>query len=310
MALRRGVARAWLLSGNPTTRYADDLFGQLSLIWPQAFPSYWRFAERFCVLEDNVWSPRTKTIIGTRRNRDAMEENGDLVIVVNQEDVLDLPEYLFEVIDVDLGPKQQAAYRSMADEFVAQLGDGSEVVAQNEVARLLRLQQITSWWDDESAKHDALIDLLPTFEGPHLVWTHWRDGAEALHRRLHEAGVNVERVSGETNAHQRDLYLEAFKRGALDVLILSIGVGKFGHTFTNAKTVHYVDKTWNADDYFQSLRRVRRIGLKHHPVVVTYRAPKTTDELVELNLEGKLKPISRMTRSDLAELLCGLGRQR
>lgn len=300
--------RAWLLSGNPMTRYADDMWTQLHMVWPKAFPSYWRFAERFCVTEDNVWSPHTKRIVGTRRSRDVLAENDDIVYVVNQDEVLELPEYLFEVVDVPLGERQAKAYHTMAADFVAELGDGTEVVAENEVARLGKLQQIVSWWDDESAKHDALIELLPTYEGPHLIWTHWRDGGFALAQRLATEGYNVGHVAGGMPPKARDDILEHFKQGGLDALVLSIGVGKFGHTFTNAKTVHYVDKTWNADDYFQSLRRVRRIGLTHRPVVVTYRTPRSTDELVEANLEGKLKPISRMTRSDLAELLRGLGR--
>lgn len=304
--LRKGVDRVWLLSGNPTTRHADDLWAQLHLIWPKAYPSYWRFTERFCVTEETPWA---RTVVGTRARRSAMEENDDLVIVVNQEDVLELPEYLFEVVEVALGAKQRKAYDSMADDFIAELGDGTEVVAQNEVARLLKLQQIASYWDGESAKHDAILELLPTFEGPHLIWTHWREGAEALWLRLKKEGYNAAWVSGSDAPKVRDAKLETFKRGGLDALVLSIAVGKFGHTFTNAKTVHYLDKTWNADDYFQSLRRVRRIGLKHRPVVVTYRAPGTVDQAVELNLEGKLRPISKMTKSDLAELLRGIGKE-
>jgi SNF2 family DNA or RNA helicase len=304
--VRKYWKRVWLLSGNPVTRYADDMWTQLNLLWPKAFPSYWRFADRFCVTEETPWA---RKVVGTRRGRNVMEENDDLVIVVNQEEVLELPEYLFEVVDVDLRPRQRRAYDSMAKDFIAELGDGTEVVADNEVGRLQKLQQIASWWDDASAKHDALIDLLPTFEGPHLIWTHWVAGAAALVDRLGQTDLRIGHVGGATRPKDRDTILEEFKAGELDALVLSIGVGKFGHTFTNARTVHYVDKTWNADDYFQSLRRVRRIGLTHRPVVVTYRAPGTTDELVEANLEGKLTPISRMTRSDLAELLRGLGRE-
>ncbi len=306
LKVRRGSDRVWLLSGNPTTKYADDMWAQLNIVWPKAFPSYWRFARRYCVIEETPWGDK---VVGTKRTRNVMEDNADLVIVVNQEDVLDLPEYLFEAVDVSLEGKQLKAYRSMEDEFVASLGDGSEVVAENEVARLQKLQQIASWWDGKSAKHDALIDLLPSFEGPHLIWTHWREGAEALWTRLVDAGYAAAWVSGQDSRKEKDQTLEDFKRGLVDVLVLSIGVGKFGHTFTNVKTIHYVDKTWNADDYFQSLRRVRRIGLTHRPVVVTYRAPGTADELVELNLEGKLTPISKMTRSDLKELLRGLGKE-
>jgi SNF2 family DNA or RNA helicase len=306
--LRPHIRKVWLLTGSPTTKYADDLWTQLHMLWPKAYPSYWRFAERYCVLDDNVWSPHTKVILGTRRGRDALEDSRDLVHVVNQEDVLDLPEYLFETVDVRLRQKQAEAYRTMAEDFIAKLGSGDEVVADNVISQLQKLQQITSWWDGRSGKHDALIDLLPTYEGPHLVWTHWREGAEALWTRLIDAGYSAAWVSGSDTQKVKDSTLEDYKKGLIDVLILSIGVGKFGHTFTNTKTVHYIDKTWNADDYFQSLRRVRRIGLEHRPVVVSYRAPGTADELVELNLEGKLPSISRMTRSNLTELLRGLGK--
>lgn len=307
--LRGGIDRVWLLSGNPVTRYADDLWSQLHLVWPKAFPSYWRFADRYCITEDNPWAPHARTIVGTRRSRDVMEENSDLVIVVNQEEVLELPEYLFESVETPLAGKQAEAYRAMRDEFVAELGDGSQLVADNEIEKLVHLQQIASYWDGESAKHDALIELLPSYEPPHLVWTHWREGARALHERLQSTHLRVQHVSGEMKRKERDYFLEAFKDGHLDALVLSLGVGKFGHTFTNARSIHWIDKTWNADDYFQGLHRVRRIGLGHRPVSTTYRAPGTTDELVELNLEGKLPGISRITRANLKALLLGLGKE-
>jgi SNF2 family DNA or RNA helicase len=294
----------WLLSGSPTTRHADDLWTQLHLLWPAAFPSYWRFAERYCYIEETPWA---KVVTGTRSNRDAAEDNSDLMYVVNQEDVLDLPEYLFETIDVDLGTAQRREYERMRKEFVAEL-NGEEVIAANEIARLQKLQQITSWWDGNSAKRDALVDLIDSYEGPHLIWTHWRDAGTDIFVHLAAKGLRVNMVNGSVPTKDRDFMLEQFKAGELDALVLSIGVGKFGHTLTQAKTVWYLDKTWAADDYFQSLRRVRRIGLTHRPVVVTLRAPGTVDELVEDNLEGKMGGISRITKSRLAELLKGLGR--
>jgi SNF2 family DNA or RNA helicase len=302
LSVRARWGRVWLLSGNPTTRHADDLWTQLRLVWPRAFPSYWRFAERFCAVEETVWA---RTVVADLPGRDVMADNFDLVRVVNQEDVIDLPEYLFEVVDVDLTPRQEDAYESMRDDFVAELRSGSELVAKNEIARLQRLQQIVSYWDGSSAKHDALVDLVASgvYETPILVWSHWVEGAAVLAARL-----GALHVSGSTPAKARDEALERLRAGDTPILVLSIGVGKFGHTFTSVKTIVYVDKTWNADDYFQSLRRVRRIGLKHRPVVVTVRAPGTVDELVEANLEGKLGNIARTTRSRLAELLMGLGK--
>ena len=303
--IRKDVGRFWLLSGNPMSKHADDLWAQLHLLWPNAFPSYWRFAERYCVVEETPWA---RVVAATRTGRDAAGDNADLMIVVNQEDVLDLPEYLFEVIDVWLDGKQARAYDSMLKTFVAELSNGQEVITENQAAQLTKLQQIASYWDGESAKHDALVDLLPTYEAPYLIWTHWKEGARALAARLSATQMRVAQVDGDTPAHARDAALEGFKAGQFDALILSLGVGKFGHTFTDTKTIFYVDKSWAADDFFQSLHRVRRIGLKHRPVVVTLRAPGTVDELVEANLEGKLGSISRMTKAHLATLLKGLGR--
>ena len=304
--LRRTISRVWLLSGSPTTRYADDLWAQLHLIWPRAYSSYWRFAERYCVVEETPWA---RVVTATKHGRDAAAENSDMMLVVNQEDVLDLPEYLFEQIDVDLAGKQKTAYDSMAKSFIAELSDGTEVVAANEIAKLVRLQQIASYWDGESAKHDALMDVIESFEPPYLIWTHWVAGAEQLAFRLHDEGYDVRHVGGNTTPRRRDEYLESFKRGEFPALVLSLGVGKFGHTFTNVKTVFSVDRTFNADDYFQSLHRVRRIGLTHRPVWTSLTARGTVDELtVGDNLQAKLESIAKMTRADLASLLKGMGR--
>jgi SNF2 family DNA or RNA helicase len=303
--LRNGITRVWLLSGSPTTRHADDLWAQLHLVWPRAFGSYWRFAERYCIVEETPWG---RKVSGTRRGRDAAADNDDLVIVINEEDAgLELPEYLFEpALEVALSGAQLKAYRDMAKTFIAELKDGTEVVAANEMGRLMKLQQIASCWDGESAKAQALVDVIDAYEPPYLIWTHWRESGQHVADLLSDKGLSVAHVDGGTK--DRDAEIEAYKAGERDALVLSLGVGKFGHTLVNTKTVFYLDKSWNADDYFQSLHRVKRIGLKHRPVVVPVRATGTVDELVEDNLEGKLGSISRMTRGDLADLLKGLGR--
>lgn len=299
--IRRHVKRFWLLSGSPTTKYADDLWSQLHLLWPKAFPSYWRFAERYTVVEQTPWA---RIVTANRTGRSAADDNSDLVLVITEEDAgLELPEYLFEPpLEVVLSGRQATAYKTMAKEFIAELGNGSEVVAANEAAKLLRLQQIASHFDGESAKRDALLDVIGGYEPPFLIWSHWRETAYDLEKAL--GGVAV---TGETK--HRDDIIEDYKAGNIECLILSLGVGKFGHTLTNTRTVFGFDRNFSADDYYQSMHRVRRIGLTHRPVVVPIVAKNTVDELtVGDNLEAKLGGISRMTKSDLATLLRGMGR--
>jgi SNF2 family DNA or RNA helicase len=304
--LRRDVQRFWLLSGSPTTRYSDDLWAQLHLLWPKAFSSYWRFAERYTVVEQTPWA---RVVTGDRVGRSAAVDNSDLVLVINEEDAgLDLPDYLFEPpLAVALEGPQLKAYKEMAKTFIAELENGTEVIAANEASKLLRLQQIASYFDGHSAKRAALLEVIGRYEPPYLIWTHWKDTSRDLEAYLTGAGINAISVTGETP--DRDTIIEDYKAGNTECLILSLGVGKFGHTLTNTRTVFGLDRNFSADDYYQSMHRVRRIGLTHRPVVVPIVAVGTVDELtVGDNLEAKLGGISRMTRSDLASLLKGLGR--
>lgn len=304
--IRKGIDRVWLLSGSPTTRYNDDLWAQLNIIWPKAFPSYWRFAERYCTVEETPWA---RVVTGNRHRVDPMAENDDLIIVVNQEDVLDLPEYLFEPpLLVSLLGRQAREYNRMRDDFVAQLGNGDEIVADHEITRLLQLQQIASCFDGESAKRDALMDVILDYEPPYLVWAHWRETAVDLGNAFAKH-MDARVVTGEIAGRARDNIIEGYKAGDFPALILSLGVGKFGHTLTNTKTIVSFDRNFNADDYFQSMHRVRRIGLGHNPVVLPVVAAGTVDELtVGDNLEAKLGGIAKLTRANLANLLKGLGR--
>jgi hypothetical protein len=87
---------------------------------------------------------------------------------------------------------------------------------------------------------------------------------------------------------------------------MSLGVGKYGLTLTNAKTAIYYEKSFDSDSYWQSVHRIRRIGLNHIPVLVTLTSPNSTDEIINKNLSGKLASIAKLTNADLAGALRGI----
>lgn len=157
-------------------------------------------------------------------------------------------------------------------------------------------------------------------EWPVLIWTHHRPGARALYDRLVKLakqkkvephalqGKRIELVYG--GVKNADAIIEDYKAGKVDVLILGIQVGKYGHTLTNTRTVVAYDKTWDSDAWFQMLHRVRRHGLRHRPLFITLRCRGTVDDYVELNLAGKLPPMADMTGAQLARILRSLGEDR
>lgn len=276
--------------------------------------------------------------------RNLRRDFSDILFVRNQEQVLpDLPDMLFQDISVQMTHQQRRMYDQMVEQYISQLENGAEMGAASKLAQLIRLQQIASnlinlagtdlagaqKWPDASGKADMLEEMIEAeaVEYPLLVWTHWKPGAIALANRLENGdhtsededgearGLKIGRISGDMDEEERTKTFRRFKgsgnateKSDIDVLILSLAVGKFGLTLTNTKTVVYFDKTWAADDYVQSLHRVRRIGLTHVPRVISLRCPGSIDDMVEDNLAGKMPSIAHVSNSDLVKMLKGLGK--
>lgn len=312
----------WLLSGSPTAKFKDDLYPQLSIIFPRGFTSYWRFAEFFCVVDKGQWG---WSIEGDVPGREVSHYLRDFCFIRNQKDVLpDLPDYIYDPIEIDLNQDQAKAFDQMLNEWVLELEDEEEtgeVHADNRLAQSVRLQQVTSNMcnlekavgrpvKSSSAKEDLLFDLIKQgdIEFPLLVWCWWVPTAEHIAERFakEQKDLSVALVHGSIKEDKQDV-IQAYKDGEHDVLILQMGVGKFGHTLTDTRTVYYHDRSFDSDAYLQSLRRVKRIGLTHRPRLVVPRAPLSADPLVELNLAGKMQSVARVAAHDLIELLKSLG---
>jgi SNF2 family DNA or RNA helicase len=317
--LRESTDRWWELSGSPVTKHLDDLWAQFHLIEPRAHTKYSRFANRWCVVEENIWNKGHGGDVVGSAGRDVHRDFKDVLFVRSQEQVLpDLPEIRFEALNVSMTAQQSGIYEDMLQKFIATLESGEEMSTTNKLAQLIRLQQITSNpcnfgknWPDTSGKHAALAELVEAeaVEFPMLVWTHWKRGSEALQRRL-EGLIpgRVELIHGSIDKEEIDELFVDYKASKIDILICSLGVGKFGHTLVNTRTAVYVDKTWDADAWAQSLRRIKRIGLTHSPRCITITCPGTVDDMVEDNLAGKAVNIAHVTNSNLATMLKSLAR--
>lgn len=322
------------LSGAPITRDNSDLWAQLNVMEPDYFTSFWDYANEACVVVKTQWS--MGEILGSRKTFHPREQYPDLMFVRNQEDVLpDLPDYLYQDVELPLTRLQKKAHDDIMDTWLHELEYNADkrVEVTAVIAMLTRLQQVTSnlynlettgtEWPDESTKADFIeFDLGETgdIEFPALIWTHHRPGAQALLKRLRKHaegksklkkqsalfGRRVELVYGGMGK-KADEIIEAYKAGEVDVLILGIQVGKYGHTLVNTRTVYAYDKTWDSDAWFQMLHRVRRNGLRHRPLFKTLRCRGTVDDYVELNLAGKFPDMAKITGAELAKILRSLG---
>lgn len=308
------VGRAWLLSGSPTSRFYDDLWAQLNILHPKRFSSYWRFTKRYCVVEDNGWGMQI-----TANKFDAaqrlQEDLADIYFARTQDQVLDLPPWLFETYEIELYPDQWKKYQQMEMVFWADLGEGEIVLSPNVLSQITRLIQLASnpsiiGGKGKAAKWDAAVDMLEWVEKPAIIWTNFIDTGNKVAERIAGRGYTVAVLTGQTKEDDRQEIVDRFQAGDLDVIVAHPKVGKFGLTLTRARTAIYLERNYEGDNYYQSLHRVRRIGTAQSPVVyhllasgpngtptidhiidriLTYRKDSSFDLTTSILLEAKEK---------------------
>lgn len=284
----------WMLSGMPVAKINDDLFSQLKILYPKSFRSYWKFVDRYCIIEDQFWGTK---IVGDRP--DAVEKlQRDLVdIVIPCEYPADIPGWLPIEVDCPMTAEQESIY---SDAKVALIVDAKKLKAdkpltvKNLLSLTSRLMQIASnpltvpdVRLDSSGKWNTLLDLLPVHGLPALIWVKYKATAKRLKELIAERypQYKVGVLTGSTKPADRYALVKAFQEHQLDILILNDVVGKYSLTLTEALAAYYLERDFNGEAYYQSLYRARRIVSKHSVKIVllrsTYRnGSPTIDQVV------------------------------
>lgn len=287
MAISKEFQNVWLLSGSPTSRFYDDLWFQFHLLDKERFRGYWGFARQYCEVETTSWGTSVK---GNKPNAHAEIINNyrDIYFCRTQDQVIDLPPWIFDDVLIDMLPKQTKMYDQMEEEFRAELPEGDEILAFNILAQMTRLIQIASnplliGGPNEGAKWDAAVEMLGYEELPAIVWTNYIQTVNLVSERLKRAKFKVATLFGETKQEERQETVDKFQKGDLDVIIAHPKVGKFGLTLTRARTAIYLERSYDGDDYYQSLYRVRRIGTTQSPHVIHLISSHPTSESVTID---------------------------
>jgi superfamily II DNA/RNA helicase len=113
---------------------------------------------------------------------------------------------------------------------------------------------------DEDAKRDVVVHLI---RGRHLkqvlVFSNTKIGASRLARELEKAGVKTSAIHGDKSQGERMAALEAFKSGAIDVLVAT-DVAARGLDIAELPCVINYDLPYNAEDYIHRIGRTGRAG--------------------------------------------------
>lgn len=301
--------RRHIMTGTPSPRSLLDL-------WPQIFildegktlgSNFYKFRKKYFQSQD--WDKYNWEI------KDFAAEEihklvAPMVLEMSSSDYLDMPECIYNDIEINLPKKAFKYYKQMEKEFLINL-DGKEVSAEAAAQSSMKCHQIANGTvyedipegldEDEErafrrtrkalpvhkAKIDALADLMDELNGkPLLIAYHFKHDLEALRKLL---GKDVPYIGSGVKPGRAKELERLWNAGELPVLLGHPDSMSHGLNFQEGgNDVCWYSLTWNLENYIQFIARVWRQGVKGEFVRVHHLIAKgTVDEAMLLRLGAR-----------------------
>ena len=327
------------LTGTPIANTVVDLWPILHWLDEREWPSKTKWIDRFVNTMLNAFGGLM--ILGLKP---AMESEFYAGINPRMRRMLKarvlpwLPEVIHDRRDVEMGSKQEKAYKQMLENMMAMLEttpeerfengeldagvlDGGVVVAPNPLTQTGRLVQFASAYgqielvdgqekmllSDPSCKVDALIDDIKSGdfgEDSVAVCAVSRQLIELLSARMTKEKIPHGLITGAQNSEERQKAIDDFQSGRIKWILFTAQAGGVGVTLTAARRLVMLQRPWSLVDYKQALDRVHRIGSEiHDSILITdYVTEGTIEERVIEALDVKADNFDQIVK-DKAKLL-------
>lgn len=306
--LGKKAANRAILTGTPMPHSPLDVYAQYRFLDPGIFgTSFATFRARYALMGGF----NGHEVLGYQRQDELAEKMYSIAFRVMATDVLNLIPPIHEDRFCTLEPAARKIYADLYDNMVADVGTG-QVVSDNALVRLLRLQQVTSGAmpvDDpdtgdremvviSEAKKELLADVMEDFatDEPVVVFCRFTHELKQVEAVCEKQGRRYGELSGPRKDGLTD---DSTMRDDIDVLGCQIASGGVGIDLTRARYVIYMSTGHNNGDYEQSLARVQRPGQERQVVYYHLHCEDTIDEGVAQALAN---------RQSVVEFVMGLGK--
>lgn len=301
----------YALTGTPAVRRADDFWSILHFLYPEKFPSYHQFCERYIEMEWNPfamkWLPNGRVC----RPKEMEEILSMISIQRKRKDVMKwLPKNDRKVVVVKPSSKQKKVYEEVRDTFEYVENNEVKIDAPTVLAKLIRLRQISVdpnlvGVDAKSGKKEWLMEWLKDNEKePTLVFSTFSKFLSNLYSELTQKRYKVGIVTGNTSPGKRQSIVDDFQQGKIDILLLNIKAAGVGLTLDRATTSIFVDKEFNPSDNEQAEDRlIPTTPDRVQPTqIISLVTEGTYDEAIEVILKNKLDIIQIINKAGLSAL--------
>lgn len=285
------VDRQIAMTGTPAPNSLMDLWGQMMMVdnGARLGPSFNAFRDRF--FEPTDWK-KYKWVPQENAEERIYKRISDVTLTLSSSDWLDLPDVVFNDLDVPLTKTLTSQYLEFKRVLVTKVRERT-IDAPNAAALITKLLQFTSGalYDGEkvaqelhSLKMDALEKCVKSIGAPVLVMYGYQHEVERIRQRFPHA----EFIADAKTDSQLFSVLDRWNRGKIKMLV--------GHPRSMAHGLNMQDGgshivwltlTYSQEDYNQAISRLFRRGQKAVVNVHRLMCPGTVDWAVAEALVAK-----------------------
>ncbi|MCX7928943.1 MAG: DEAD/DEAH box helicase [Patescibacteria group bacterium] len=299
----------YILTGTPILNSPLDVFQQFKILdLGKTFgENFFAFRSQYFYDANSKWSGRSNYFPNWVPIKEKFPELSEKIyqkgMRVLKSQCLDLPEIVYQNLEVQMTKEQLQIYKQMKDNLIAFIdsndGKTSDVaVAKVALTKILRLQQIVSGHitlDDGTVRRldcstrlNALETTLDTvLPNKIIIWAQFKYDYKILEEFLNNKGYKYVKLTGDCSAKDKQDSIDVFNNSSdVNIIIANQASGGTGINLTSAS----YDITWsrgfNLGNYLQSHDRNYRLGSEIHEKItkISIIAVNSIDELITKKL--------------------------
>lgn len=270
------------MSGTPLMNQPLDLFVIMKWLGYEKH-SFFQFKKHYCVMGGYGGYE----VVGYKNLGELREQLESIMLRRKKQEVLDLPDKIYQTEYVEMTAKQKLIYNEVKAEIKSNIDKIK--IANNPLTELIRLRQATGFTGilssdiQESAKLDRMEEMVEEFveNGQKvIIFSNWTQITDPVVKRLRKYNPAI--ITGQIKDEDKKAQERKFMQDdSCKVIVGTIGAMGTGLTLTAATAEIFLDSPWNRANKEQAEDRAHRIGTKSNVTIVTIVCKDTIDERIE-----------------------------
>lgn len=290
-----------ILTGTPMSQGPLDLWGQIEFLEPGflGFSSFTSFKHYYAEVRRITLGTRSYEKITAYKNlQELYDRIKGITYRVLKSECLDLPDKVFNDIQITQTPEQKRIYQELKEEFISDAGKGNVVSSTSILTIMMKLHQVNCGFVKDNNGNiieipnnrlSSLVSLIECIDGKIIIWCKFKHDIKMIIRELEKEFGEHSAVHyyGETTVTEAALHVERFRRDPTCRFFVSNEAGSKSLTLIESHTSIYYSYDHKPETYWQSQDRNHRIGQTNKVTYHRLWIPKTIDEKIIKSLERK-----------------------